>query len=261
MSFLESDSPTGANEPAAAPSAEATAVRRASPVLVWTLAMTAGLAAGFVGWLVGEATHNRLQPKILATGGIPTIEEARAGASAMRSALTMQAAAAFGALGAALGLALGLAGGGIRRSSRSSLIGAAVGAILGGAAGAVTPLALLPVYFQFYDPDRDDLLLSLLTQGGIAAALGAAGGASFGIGDRGRVARTLLGGLLGAVAGVLIYGVVGALAFPLDKTTRPISATATTRLLGRILVATLAAAGSAAGYASARPAEPSPREV
>jgi hypothetical protein len=259
VSFHESDSPRREDEPDAAPRGESTAVCRSSPrLLIWALALTAGLAAGSVAWLVGEAVHDRFQPRLLATGGIPSIEEARAGEHAMRSALTLQAAVAFGLLGSALGASLGLAGGGVRRSARSSLIGGAFGAILGGVAGAVASFALLPVYFQFYDPDRDDLPLALLIQGGIAAAVGAVGGAAFGMGDRGRVSRALLGGLVGAVAGVLIYEVVGALAFPLDQTTKPISATPASRLLGRIIVATLASAGTAMGYASARGIEVRP---
>lgn len=263
MSFPESDSPTSRNEPAAAaPLVETTTVSRSSSrLLVWTLALTAGLAAGCVAWLIGEATYDRLQPQILATGGIPTVEEAREGVRAMRSALAMQAAVAFAALGAALGLALGFAGGGVRRSARSGLIGGAFGVIMGGAAGAVTSLALVPVYFHFYDPDRDDLMLALLIQGGIAAAVGAVGGASFAIGSRIPIARVLLGGLLGAFAGVLIYEIVGALAFPVDKTTNPISTTATTRLLGRILVATLASAGTAMSCASAPQSDSRPHEA
>ena len=120
------------DEPVAAPLVESTAAHwSSSRLLVWTLALTAGLAAGVVGWLGGEATHDRLQPRLLATGGVPSIEEAAAGADAMRSAVAMQAAAAFGSLGAASGLALGLAGGAAQRSARSGLIGAVFGAILG----------------------------------------------------------------------------------------------------------------------------------
>jgi hypothetical protein len=212
------------------------------------LVLTAGVVAGGAAWLAGEATYDRLQPKILATGGIPTIEEARAGDRAMKAAVTYRAAVAFGALGASLGLALGLAGGIVHRSARSGLIGAALGATLGGAAGFLATWLLMPIYFRFYDPDRDDLLLASLIQGAIAAAIGAAGGASFGFGDRGRIPRALVGGLLGGVAGVLIYELAGALAFPLDQTTKPISATPGTRLLGRILVTCLAAVGAAIGY-------------
>jgi hypothetical protein len=105
----------------------------------------------------------------------------------------------------------------------------------------------MPIYFRFYDVDKDDLVLSLLIQGGICSAVGAAGGAALGVGVGGRslTARTLLGGLLGAVAGVAVYQLVGALAFPLDQTTRPISATWATRLFAHLAVATLTAAGAA----------------
>lgn len=253
MESYESDSQPGRNEPV-----DAATSRR----LVWISALGAGLAAGFAAWMIGEASHDRLQPKILATGGIPTIEEAQAGAGAMKKALALQAAVAFAASGSALGLALGLAGGAARRSPRPSLIGAALGTLLGGVAGAAAPLALLPVYFAYYDPDRDDLLLALLTQGGIGAAVGAAGGASFGIGSRrGRVVRALAGGMLGAVVGVLIYEFMGTLAFPLDQTTRPISATSATRLLNRLLLSILAAAGAVIGEGAGRKAQTSPTTV
>ncbi|MDR3619868.1 MAG: hypothetical protein P4L85_11010 [Paludisphaera borealis] len=258
MTSNESDSspgsvPPGPGEPAIASFPETTAGRRdAPPIRVWALALTAGLVAAFASWLIGEAFHDRLRPRLLSTGGIPTVDEARESANGIRAAVALQSSVAFGSLGAALGLALGLAGGAARRSARSGMIGAILGTILGGVAGALTPQVLLPLYFRFYDPDRDDLLLAIVIQGGLGAVVGAVGGASFAIGNRSPVARGLLGGLLGAVGGVVIYEVVGALAFPLDQTTKPISATAGTRLLGRIMVASLAAAGAAKSAGAAR---------
>ena len=32
------------------------------PVLVWALALTAGLIAGFASWLIGESIHGRFAP-------------------------------------------------------------------------------------------------------------------------------------------------------------------------------------------------------
>ena len=209
----------------------------------WLLMLAAGLIAGTVSWLVGEALNDRIQPQLLSTGGVPTAEEAAAGASGTRKAVAMQVSLAFGSLGAALGLGLGLVGGVLRGSSRSTRNGAILGTILGGALGAITPQLLLPIYFRFYNPDSDDMVLALLIQGGIGAAVGAAGGVAFGVGKRGRTTQAVAGGVIGALAGTLAYELAGALAFPLDETSKPIAATTVARLLGRLLVATFAAAG------------------
>jgi hypothetical protein len=220
--------------------------RRSPKARDWSLTLAAGFVAGMASWLIGEALHGRLQPQLLSTGGMPSIEESQAGANAYRAAVALQMSVAYGSLGAALALALGLAGASGRRSSRVTSIAAALGAMLGGFAGALTPQILMPIYFRFYDPDSDDLPLAILILGGIGSAVGAAGGLSYGIGlgDRGRTARAALGGFLGALAGVVIYVVAGTLAFPLDQTTKPISATGGSRLLARLLVAILASAGA-----------------
>ena len=107
---------------------------------------------------------------------------------------------------------------------------------------------LLPIYFRSYDPDDEDLILAFLVQGGIGAVIGAVAGGAFGLGLGGRrhALGPLLGGLLGAIAGVLIYEVVGLVAFPLDETTRPLSATWGTRLLARLAVAILSFASAGA---------------
>ena len=56
-----------------------------------------------------------------------------------------------------------------------------------------------------------------------------------------------LGGLVGGVAATMFYDVAGALAFPLDKTSQPVSATVVTRLLAQLVVAMFVAAGAALG--------------
>jgi hypothetical protein len=161
----------------------------------------------------------------------------------------LEAEVAFGALGALSGLALGLAGGCARRSARAALIAAVAGTILGGAAGAVIPRFLLPIYFRLHDPDRDDLILATLIQAGSWCVIGAGAGAAFGIGlgGRGRALRAFLGGLFGAFAGVLVYELVGAYAFPLDATSDPFSATSVTRLFARLSETIFTSAGAAIG--------------
>jgi hypothetical protein len=217
------------------------------PVRVWALALTAGLIAGFASWLIGESLHGRFAPPDARTGVRLSPEQIQSRRKAIDASLVLEGAVAFGVLGAVTGLALGLAGGCARGSARAALIAATAGTILGGAAGAIIPRILLPIYFRLYNPDRDDLGLSVVIQCGNWSVIGAAAGAAFGIGlgDRGRALRTLVGGLLGAVAGALAYEMGGALAFPLGGTTGALSATWVTRLFARLAVTIFTSAGAA----------------
>ena len=218
-------------------------------VRVWALAITAGLIAGFGSWLIGEALPGRFRPVEASTGARASAEEKARGVVEATASESTVASLAFGSMGAVLGLTLGLAGGSVRGSARAALIAAVVGAILGGTAGAGMSRVLLPIYFRHLDPDHGDLTLAILILGGIWPIIGATGGAAFGIGlgQPGHVLRALLGGLLGALAGLLVYEIVGALAFPLDKTSNVLSATWGTRLFARLAVTSLASAGAAAG--------------
>ena len=224
--------------------------RQLPSVRDWILTITAGLIAGFAAWLITETFHDRLQPMLLTTGGVPTPEEASVGVLSRVAAVTLQVTLSFGTLGAALGLALGVAGGTVRGSIRAAIIAACFGTIVGASAGALMSRVLLPIHFRFYNPDQDDLALAILIQGGICSVIGAAGGAAYGIGlgrSRNDTLRTLLGGLLGALVGVLIYQVLGALAFPLDATTKPLAATSATRLFAKLAVTVLASIGATKG--------------
>jgi hypothetical protein len=244
MSQIAADPPPGASLAGALANG-----RQLVPVRVWALALTAGLIAGFASWLIGESFHGRFAPPDGRTGVRLTPTQIISLRHARDAAESFEATIAFGALGALLGLALGLAGGCARRSARGALIAAIAGTILGGAAGAIIPRVLLPIYFKVHNPDRDDLGLAILTQGGIWCVIGAAAGAAFGVGlgGRGRALRALLGGLLGAIVGVLVYEMVGAIAFPLEGTSDPISATWVTRLFARLAATIFASAGAAIG--------------
>jgi outer membrane lipoprotein SlyB len=213
------------------------------------------LIAGFASWLIGEAIHGRFAPPDARTGLRLSPEQIQTRRATIDTSRALEATVAFGSLGAVLGLACGSAGGCARGSARAALIAAMAGTILGGAAGAITSRALLPIYYRLHDPDRDDLVLAILILGGAWCAIGASAGAAFGIGlgDRGRALRALLGGILGAAAGALVYEMVGALAFPLEGTSNPISATWGTRLLARLAVTILISAGAATGALSGRP--------
>jgi hypothetical protein len=244
MSGIETDPP-----PTAFLGGELMTHRQLPAVRVWVLALTAGLISGFASWLIGETLHGRFRPVEATSGARASAEMKARSVAEAKAAEAFEASLAFGSLGAVLGLTLGLAGGSARGSARAALIAAIVGSFLGGAAGAGMSRVLLPIYFRILDPDHGDLTLAILILGGIWPVIGAAGGAAFGIGlgERGRAVRALLGGLLGALAGVLVYEIVGALVFPLDKTSNPLSATWGTRLFARLAVTTFASAGAARG--------------
>ena len=233
---------------------------------LWAYTIGSGVMAGVVAWLAGEATLSVFQPRLVM---MDTAVGPRLGATLeeYHKVDSRNAALAFGLLGVCLGLALGLAGGLARGSTRSGAMAGIVGAGLGAILGAGAALALQPLYYWGIarDPTQQSLTLPLLVHAGIWAAVGAAGGIAFGLGQDGRgerIARSALGGLIGAALSAVAYVVIGALVFPEGETTRPISATWGTRLMARLLLATLTAAGIAAivtsePRASARPISPS----
>ncbi len=83
----------------------------------------------------------------------------------------------------------------------------------------------------------------------ISSAVGAVGGAAFGLGlgDRSRVVRAVSAAFWEPSLGRWSIEMAGAIAFPLDKISNPISATWGTRLFARLAVTTLASAGVAMG--------------
>jgi hypothetical protein len=223
--------------------------RQFPAVRLWALALMAGSIAGFSAWLIGEAIHRRFgTPELVVTaaqsGGFVSGPEIQKRLMARTAARTLEATLTIGSLGAALGLALGLAGGSAGGSMRAALRAAIVGSILGGVAGAAATRVMLPIYLMVLNPDTNDLIVGIMIHVAISSAIGVVGGAAFalGLGDQSRAVRAVVGGMLGAVAGVLVYELVGAVAFPLEKTSDPISATWATRLFARLAVTTLASA-------------------
>ena len=207
-------------------------------------ACVAGLCAGIISWLAGEAIlesyRSVLDPKI--RRGVDPGDVRR-----FARALLTSASATFTALGAILGLGLGLAGGLARRSASGGARAALLGCVVGSAAGVSASLLVLPNFFRAHDPQSQDLALPLITLGSIGLAVGAAGGLAFGVGlgGRDRWLKSLVGGLVGAGLGTVVYEVVGAIAFPAGKTELPISHTLATRAMFHVLVAASAAVGSA----------------
>jgi hypothetical protein len=243
MSRNEVDPPPGATH------AGGSSTRRHAPLArVWVLPLLAGLIAGFASWLIGEALHRRFEHPDFALSGPPSSAEVMSSLfRAERAAQRLDAILSFGSLGAVLGMAHGLAGGSVRGSVRAALIAGIVGSILGGLVGAAVTQVILPIYHRILDPDTNELMVGIVIHVVISSAIGAVGGAAFGfgLGDRSRGCRAVVGALLGAVAGSLVYEIVGALAFPLDGTSKPIAATWGARLFARLAVTTFASAGLA----------------
>jgi len=221
------------------------------------MALGAGILAGLASWLLGEAVLDYFRPpsRIVIAMGIPMNVPSQAGE---HGAITRNSVLAFGLLGATLGLALGMAGGLARGSWPDASRGALVGLSAGAVAGAAATPALVPIYFRtiIEDPLASGLTVPLLVHGGIWAAVGAAGGLALGIGSgarRAHLMKIVLGGLVGGLLGAVVYEMLGAFAFPMAATTKPISETWGTRLIARLSVAILAAVGAAWGVNESRP--------
>jgi hypothetical protein len=230
---------------------------------LWALVLGAAIVAGLAAWLGGEASLNRIKPRAHAANSRGIMLNLT-GRREVAAADAKNASVAFALLGASLGAALGVAGGLVRRSGRAAAKAALLGLIAGATASALMSLALLPAYnaYKARNPDEAsrDLILPMLVHAGIWSAAGAAGGWAFAVGSgaRARLARIALGGLAGAALGATAYELIGAAAFPSAQTTQFISATWETRLLARIAVTVLAAAGVAMAATDVRTRPPSP---
>ncbi|MHC5539588.1 hypothetical protein ACYOEI_15325, partial [Singulisphaera rosea] len=128
---------------------------------------------------------------------------------------------------------------------RAALIGLGVGAVLAAATSAV----LLPWYRAYAEghPDEasNDLVFPLLVHAGIWSTVGGSAALAFGLGlgERGRLPRIVVGGMIGAGFGTIVYEVLGAIAFPSALTAQFVSITWETRLIARLAVTTFAAVG------------------
>jgi hypothetical protein len=201
----------------------------------YVLALFVGLAAGLVAWAIGETL---LVPESLMghRGGNSPTSLAEVG--------TRNAMVSFGILGAAMGSGLGLVGGAIRRSFVATVIAGLTGLVLGGAVGATSARLILPIYYA--NIRTTDLTYSLMVHGGIWVPLGAAAGLAFAVGrgGRGRMTLGLMGGIAGALLATVTYEFAGIWLFPQAMMDRPVSASWQSRLMARIIVATLVAAGA-----------------
>jgi hypothetical protein len=230
----------------------------------WVLTLGSGLVAGALAGVGSEtltesfteASHFPANYKSLGT-----YEKENARAAASRAASNIlerrKATVAYGLLGLALGAFLGLTGGLAGGSVRSSLGGAAAGGVTGALAGAGLSAVLVPVFFRLFDPERG-LILFFLTDAGIFAGVGAAGGLAlaWGSGNRRIIGRCLIGGLGGSLLGTFASVAIDSLAFPLMSMFQPMPAERAARVLAHLCVAagTGLFAGLAAGAVSRKSA-------
>jgi hypothetical protein len=279
MSLLDDRSPTSSDASHRPPrpldsglandSTPGPAEKPSSPGRTWLLVLAAGLLAGLAGFGIGEAGPKLFRPSLEFS---PELMQNRmripAETDRRRTVAEDQSAAlAYGALGMVLGLALGVAGGLTRRSPRASIAAGVVGLVLGGAAGAGMTRVLLPIYHAtraaLSEADHNnDLALALRTHGGIWLAIGAAAGLALGIGLGGgaRMARALIGGIIGAGIAAVIYDFGGGILFPVAETFRPMAIEMIPRLSAHLAVALCVAAGAllVADHLTLRRATPRP---
>jgi hypothetical protein len=241
-----------------------TAIKTGLRVPLGIMTLGAGIIAGVLSGLVGEATGRAIPMRIEYPANFASIRGYQKDAvlamimgNAMRIAVRERAAAAYGLLGVLLGVGLGLTGGWASGSMRSGLQGALVGGVAGGVAGAALSAVFVPIFFRFQNPDTDavtlGLLLLFLTHAAIFAGIGVASGLAlgWGSGDRGRIGQGLVGGLLGAIIGTFAFEVINSLLYPMVRTYEPVPTEPTPRMLLHLCVAvgTAVLAGWAAGGA------------
>jgi hypothetical protein len=222
-----------------------------SPFRCLVFSLLAGLLAALISGLGGESINGRFIPPLMATSGFPSIEEAQAAANARTAGIRLEATLRAVMLGASLGLLLGLAAGGTTKSVRPIASFSLLGFCSGGLAAGAATWSLVPVFYGFYDPDKDVLLQTLLIHGTIAMIIGGAVGLPFALGLQsslnckipGLIRQTVIGGMLGALAGSLIFQIFGMILFPLDQTNLPISKSTISRLTSNLLIALMSSAG------------------
>jgi len=232
----------GSVEPSQEP---ASVARRKVPALL--VALIAGIVASGLTWVAGEAFRNRFQAEVEGDPSRgPTASQVSA--EAVYMAEMKNGVLVYGLQGGLLGLLLGLAGGFGRGSARAAVVAGVVGLVGGGALGTLVSWGLIPPLLRNINPLSDDLLQPMLAHAGLWSPIGAAVGLAFGLGyggERNRVLSAIAGGFLGALLAVVIYEVLGAVVFPLDRTTRPIAASSVARLVAHALLGVVASLGTA----------------
>ena len=222
--------------------------------LIWAGLLAAGLIAGLIAWLGGEAALDFIQPfkrEVNSKGMMLKIADRWD----QMTAEARNAAVAFVILGGAIGACLGLAGGLIRGSTRRGVVAAFLGLGIGAVGSVLMAVAVLSPYnaYQFVHPDEasQNLLLPLLVHSSIWAVAGLAGGLACGFGfrtgadDRRLIIRAMLGGVIGALVGTIAIDLTGSLIFEGFDGGNLNAATSATRCATRLAVGLGTAAGVA----------------
>ena len=255
------------NDPATEAAALAACESQFSTKSVVILVALALLCAG-AGWGLGELTHNLFpwdsayvfnryrdeidkQPSKLRNGYMNSKV-----LSLRKVADSKNAAIVYGALGGFLSLALGLLGTYLRAQPRHAKITATAGFLLGIAAGAIPSFALVPYYFDNFNP-RSTIALPFLVHFGLWAGIGAAAGMalSIGMGRWRDLGRGFIGGMGGVFAGTLLYHLINPALYPLDPDL-PVPMREISRLVAALCVSLGAAIGSCGYLSSVRPGDP-----
>ena len=225
------------------------------PPRLWLWALAAGIVAGVVAGVCGEAAYGWFQPVLEYPPGFEKLspfDKPDITSGLLRKELpgveVKNTAVASGLLGAALGGALGLAGGLARRSVRSALIAGLVGALTAAIAGAVMSPVLTPIFYRSVDPESG-MELGILIHSGLWVPIGAVAGLAFGVGLKGTgsILKALLGGLAGAILGTMVYELGNAFAFPSVRLDKPIPDDWHSRILGVFSMTICTALGAAIG--------------
>jgi hypothetical protein len=210
--------------------------------------LTAGVAAGFLSWIVGEWTLKAFKPKLfrvqvmLETFIQPTTQSQNA-------ADLKNAALAFTIFGGFTALAMGLAGGVAGLSRPRGLVVGLIAGLTGAVIGGFASLALLPRFYHRLVPDPNDLLPAMTVHGGIWTAISAVSGLALAVamGRARRIPSAIIGACLGAVLATVLFHLLSAAVFPDSGSTEPVARSSFVRLLARFLVAAFISAGAVRG--------------
>ncbi|OJW19606.1 MAG: hypothetical protein BGO49_14230 [Planctomycetales bacterium 71-10] len=233
----------GISPPMARPEADPSKAR------AWAACVLAGVAAGLIGFGVGEAGHDAFQPRSvkqhLGQGEVdrPTPET-------MRRAVISNSSLAYGAWGGVLGIALGLAGGMLAGRAGRPAAGAVVGAVAAGLAGAILPPLVVPIAHRArFEMGVDPMIAGSASLLAMWAVVAAAASLGFAVGGRRSAFQSVVAALLGAIGGTVIYLAASTFLYPLAETDQPMPLVWQARLLARLLPAL----GAAALLATVRP--------
>jgi hypothetical protein len=209
---------------------------------LWVSVFGAALVAGFLAWGVGEKMHAFYRPSKGAFRGrydFSALNREQAVADQKNAVI------AFGTFGAVLASLLGAIGGLARRSVVAVSSVMLAGLLAGGLAGGLTAYGVAPLFGRFYSDADPVLLLPFLIRGGICAVIGMVVGLAFGLGKGGPTdaLRSLTGGLLGGVLGIIAFEAVNAFFFPMDRNDNAIPTTILARFLCYLCVAVGVASG------------------